>query len=198
MTSKLSWRRAGAYAGLFIVILSGSVLTVSLLSNPWFSLQYHSLSDLGRRSARLTLVYNGGLVVSGVLLLFFCTQVFRESETRLSRGGVVLFGLTGIALLLIGYRSNGVTLPESYALGLALSGGTGVFLLAVSLSYRGVAYARLFAGVVVSGTFLALLAIHTFDGLAIAELIAIAEYDVTLLIFSYQLLQNPRDSCRTA
>lgn len=183
--------RTGGFAGLFLIGLAGTILLVSLVSNPWFSLARNSISDLGRRSARLNTLYDGGLVVVGLLFVFFLGQAYRQWESRLYRVGLGLFGLTGIALLTVGFVSNGVTLPDSYALAFAVAGGTGVGLLGVAMMRREVAHARLLVGLVVPWLGLAVAAILAFEGLAIAEFIAIGGYVATIGILAVQLLREP-------
>lgn len=182
-------RRWGAYAGLLVIVLSNAILIVSLLANPWFSFGHHSISDLGRRSAQFNTVYDGGLIAVALLLVFFLSQAYEEQKTRLGQVGLAIFGLTGIALLVIGFRSNGVSLSDSVALAFALAGGSGVFLLGVALMRQGVAYARLSVSLAVTGTVLAVIAIRVFAGLALAELIAIAGYEVTIGVLASDL--NP-------
>lgn len=184
-------RRSGAVAGYLLISMSVTVLVASILSNPWFSLEQNAISDLGRRSARMATVYDAGLVTGGLLFVFFLGQTYREQATNLGRVGLGLFGLTGIALLLIGLRSNGVDLPDSYALTFALTGGLGVLFLGVSMLRRDVAFARPFVGVAMIGTILAMIAIVTFDGLAVAELIAIAGYDLTIGALAIRLCHLP-------
>lgn len=192
MQSDRLQRLAGGVAGLLLVVVSATILAVSLVANPWFSFAHNSISDLGRRSARLGTVYNGGLVVVAVLFAFLCSQVYRDRESRVGRVAVALFGSTGLGLLLIGFLSNGVSLPDPYALGFALTGGTGVVLFGAAMAARGGRYARPFVGIVVIGVLGAMAAIVRFDGLAIAELIAIAGYYVTICILSVRLLHGPR------
>lgn len=184
-------RRTGGFAGLFLIGLAGTILLVSLVSNPWFSLARNSISDLGRRSARLNTLYDGGLVVVGLLFAFFLGQAYRHWESKLHRAGLGLFGLTGIALLTVGFVSNGVTLPDSYALAFAVAGGTGVGLLGVAMMRRDVAHARLLVGLVVPWLGLAVAAILAFEGLAIAEFIAIGGYVAIIGVLAVQLLRAP-------
>lgn len=191
MSSERRLRRTGGFTGLFLIGLAGTILVVSLLSNPWFSLQRHSISDLGRRSASFNRLYNGGLVVVGLLFVFFLSQAYREWEDSLHRIGLGLFGLTGLSLVLVGFVSNGVELPDPYALAFALTGGIGVGLLGVAMLRRDVAYARLFVAVIVPGLGLAIGAILTFEGLAIAEFIAVGGYVVTIGVLAVQLLRPP-------
>lgn len=87
----------------------------------------------GTSSPQFDGVYNVGLVASGLLFVFFLIRVYWDQETRLGRFGLWLFGLTGIAVLFIGFTSNIVALPGSVALVFALTGGSGVLLLGVTL-----------------------------------------------------------------
>lgn len=184
-------RRTGGFAGLFLLGLAGTILLVSLVSNPWFSLERNSISDLGRRSARFSNLYNGGLVVVGLLFVVFLGQAYRHWESQLHRVGLGLFGLNGIALLTVGFVSNGVRLPDSYALAFAVTGGTGVGLLGVAMMRRDVAHARLLVGLVVPWLGLAVAAILAFEGLAIAEFIAIGGYVAIIGVLAAQLLRAP-------
>lgn len=184
-------RRVGAIAGLVLIVVSVGILVVSVLANPWFSLHRHSISDLGRSSARLNIVYDGGLVAVGTLFLVVLAQVYQEREGWRYRLGLGLFGLTGTGLLAIGFLSNGVTLPDPYAIAFALSGGIGVALLGVATLDRDPAYTRAFLAVVAGGVALAIGAILAYEGLAVAELVAIAGYLGTIGVFTARLLRDP-------
>lgn len=190
------WRRGGGIAGLLLIGIAGAILVVSLLSNPWFSFRHSSISDLGRRSAQFGALYDAGLLVVCVLFVVFLVGAYREWEDRLYRLGLGLFGSTGIALLLVGFRANGVNLPDAYAIAFAVGGATGVGLLGVGLMRRGVAYARLLVALVVPGTVVAVVAIGTFEGLAIAEFLAIGGYVSIVGALAVRLLGGAGESVR--
>ncbi|MFB6186221.1 MAG: DUF998 domain-containing protein [Halobacteriaceae archaeon] len=181
-------RYIGASAGLLLILLSSTILIVSYLANPWFSLTHHALSDLGRRSAQLSLLYDSGLLLSGLLLILFLSQAFYYYDAMLSRVGLVLFGITGIGLLFIGYRANGISISDLLALLLAGIGGSGFIVFGIAMIRRGSRYGPYFVLFALFGLLAAFIAILVFDGLAIAELIAIIGYQSMILILVLQML----------
>ncbi|MFB6186980.1 MAG: DUF998 domain-containing protein [Halobacteriaceae archaeon] len=185
----------GAYAGLLLILLSNTILIVSYLANPWFSITQHALSDFGRRSAQLSLVYDGGLLVSGILLLIFLSHAFYHQDSMLGRVGLVLFGVTGIGLLGIGYIANGISISDLHAILLAGVGGSGFIVFGIAMIRRGSRYGTYFVLFALLGIFATFIAILIFEGLAIAELIAIIGYQSVILVLVIQMLdiQHERD-----
>lgn len=99
---------AGALVGF------GTTLLATALS-PAFSWTGSALSDLGARTAATPLLFNGVLVVAGVVALPFAAVLWRTAGHRVERVGAVAFAATVVSLVLIGAFPTGTDphLPAS-------------------------------------------------------------------------------------
>ncbi len=80
-------------------------ISISILLSPWFNWYSNALSDLGVPSNPAAPVFNGSLILSGLILSFFgLSLLIHEIENRRIIGtiGFVLFFISAIALMGIG------------------------------------------------------------------------------------------------
>lgn len=89
------------YIGLSIIIVSYACIFIAILNAPWFSWTSNALSDLGVHEGS-ALIFNGGLIASGILLTIFAFLIFRFWINIVEKIGGVLIFLSGIALIGIG------------------------------------------------------------------------------------------------
>ncbi|MEM3671397.1 MAG: DUF998 domain-containing protein [Thermoprotei archaeon] len=96
-------------------------ILVSALLNPWFRVTANALSDLGGGNLVLNghpaptdpLVYNVGLMVTGVLIAVFCSLCVNVAENRLEIVGLSFFTISALFLALIGIYHEG-TYPHDF------------------------------------------------------------------------------------
>ena len=101
------FRLTGGF-GVIAPILAFTFILVAVVSYPQFSWASNALSDLGVVSGVTAGVFNGGLVICGVLCVTFAVGLYvLFSESVLGHVGVFVFGLACVALVAIG------TFPES-------------------------------------------------------------------------------------
>jgi len=100
-------RRASVVAGgLAPVLTLGAILAATLLS-PSFSWTANALSNLGGREAAVAtpttrLLFNDGLILGGLVGLGFGPALLAARRNVVELAGVGLFGLTLVAMALIG------------------------------------------------------------------------------------------------
>jgi len=100
--------RAGRLAGVVAVLVAAVGIAGAALASPAFTVTGNALSDLGQpgnpvATPLTTLLFDGGLVLSGVVGLPFAAVLWRESEHRLGRiaavpFAVALLGMAGVGL----------------------------------------------------------------------------------------------------
>lgn len=97
------------------VSLLGIALAVSL--TPSFSWAASALSDLGRPGAPVPWLFNGGLVLGGVLALPFAWWRWQRAGSRVGRLTAIGLGGTGLALAGVGLFPSGTDLHFPVAVG---------------------------------------------------------------------------------
>lgn len=94
--------RTAAAFGVLSILVSLGAIGVAILLSARFSLATSALSDLGRAGWNATAVFNGGLLVAGLLALPFGIVLARDARTLLHAAGSVAFSLSAVSLALIG------------------------------------------------------------------------------------------------
>ena len=100
-------RRASVAAGILAPVLTlGAILAATLLS-PSFSWTANALSNLGGRDAAVAtpttrLLFNNGLILGGLVGLGFGPALLAARRNAVELAGIGLFGLTVVAMALIG------------------------------------------------------------------------------------------------
>lgn len=99
-----SLERYAVYCGLLAPVVSlGSTGLSTVVAPPAeFTWEAYALSDLGRPGARTFLLFNGGLILGGLLGAAFAWPLWRHSRNLLERVGTVLFAPTVVGLGLVG------------------------------------------------------------------------------------------------
>ncbi|MFA9425059.1 DUF998 domain-containing protein [Natronorubrum sp. A-ect3] len=103
-----NWHRIASGCGLAAPIVAlGAIFLATLLAAPeTFTWRDRALSDMGRYGATTFLLFNGGLVLGGLLGLPFGWRLWVASQTTLERLGVGLLwgatiGLVGVGVFFL-------------------------------------------------------------------------------------------------
>ncbi len=94
--------RAAAAFGMLSIVVSLGAIGVAMLLSVRFSMATSALSDLGRAGWTTTAVFNGGLLVAGLLALPLGIVLARNARTLLHAAGSVAFSLSAVCLSLVG------------------------------------------------------------------------------------------------
>lgn len=98
----LGTRRVGAACGIAVPLLVLSAIVLSTVIADWFTWAGHALSDLGRPGATTFVVFNGGLLVGGIVGAPFVGLLWRASRNPLERAGALCYALAIIGMALVG------------------------------------------------------------------------------------------------
>lgn len=94
--------RIALWCGPASIGVSAGGILLATVRAPWFSYTGNALSDLGAAGAATALLFNGTLVVTGILGIAFALYLYAVQRDRVRRTGAVVFGLAAVTLALIG------------------------------------------------------------------------------------------------
>jgi hypothetical membrane protein len=94
--------RVAAASGVLSIFVSLGAIGAAILLSARFSLATSALSDLGRAGWTTTALFNGGLLVAGVVALPFGIVLARDARTLLHAAGSVAFSMSAVCLSLVG------------------------------------------------------------------------------------------------
>ncbi|WP_254763642.1 DUF998 domain-containing protein [Natrinema marinum] len=97
-------KRIATYCGATGAILSlGAILLATLLAPPeTFTWSDRALSDMGRYGAPTFPIFNGGLILGGLVGLPFAWRLWVESRNALERLGIVLLAVAVVGQIGVG------------------------------------------------------------------------------------------------
>jgi hypothetical membrane protein len=85
--------------GIFVLIVFLSILFLSIQQVSWFSWTENAISDLGSQDGA-PFIFNNGLIITGILFLFFSIGLSRELKDRYA--SPLFFSLSAIFLIGLG------------------------------------------------------------------------------------------------
>ena len=94
--------RLGIASGLLAPLVTLGAIAIATTLSPTFTWTGSALSDLGAPWAPTAWLFNGGLIVGGIIALLFGVLVFLNAHNRIEQAGAVLFGVTAVLLAAIG------------------------------------------------------------------------------------------------
>ncbi len=175
-------RKVYMYVALLIPIIAmGGILLAISLNSSWWSLTDNAISDLGnikRPYVNHPYVLNTTLMLAGLLTTYFLAALFRDVKGRIARTGVAVFLAGSISLFLIGVFPEEASImgfePHYYvSWGFFLLSSFGMLIIGIAALLK--RETRLFglitAIIFVISWILAIEALRTFKGVAIAEFI---------------------------
>ena len=101
-TRKMVWSKTAGVLGIISPIVAFTCILLAINYYPQFSWTENALSDLGVQEGATAVLFNSGLIVSGVLALVFATGLFLFLNKTLTKIGASIFFLTAAALIAIG------------------------------------------------------------------------------------------------
>ena len=203
--SVIKFRISGA-CGILTPIIAFMFISLSIDSAPEFNWMENALSDLGVIPGVTSVLFNYGLIISGILGFIFSTSLFRmlrfeilSADGRLrypaprGLGGALIFSLACLALAAIGVFPENVRLLHTFA-------SVAFFVLLIgSLLRMGIGFWRarqkplavfmLLLAVVAAAPWLLLFLVRYVSGLAIPELISAVAGGVWTAVFGYKMLK---------
>lgn len=99
----MKWSLLGFISG----IIGWIVILLSIQQNPWFEFTENAFSDLGGPMASNAWLFNYGLMITGLLIIFYGVYLVHLSLNKLTNVGAAFLMITGIFLSLIGLFPSG-------------------------------------------------------------------------------------------
>ncbi|MFW6448079.1 MAG: DUF998 domain-containing protein [Halobacteriota archaeon] len=178
---------AGVVAAL--VGLAGVALSVVLAEG--FSLREQALSELGQAGADTAWLFNGSVVVAGILGAIFAASILRRLAHPLQRVGVAILGLAALGLAAVGIFPMGHALHLPAALLFFV--GLTVGLIVTSIGDRKIdrpRRSRISLNLALLHVLAWAFAFVTLEGIALPELIGGIIFAVWIVIV---VIQRGRD-----
>jgi|Deesub1362B_J571_1020462.scaffolds.fasta_scaffold00027_162 hypothetical membrane protein len=158
-------------AGILSPVIAFISILLAVSTHSWFSFEKNAISDLGRVGLEYNYILNYGLILSGLFGLVFAYGLIKSQKRVLGRLGSFIFAAGIFSLLLIGVFPEGTPPHLSVSLGFFLLSGFGMLLKGID-DLKEKREFGIFTIILFSlGWILAVWALKTFKGVAIAELI---------------------------
>ena len=130
-----------ALFGVLAILLGWFTILLAIYLNPWFHVTVNALSDLGGKSLGSTghpypnypFVYNGGLMITGLLIGLFSMVAIGRSTSRVETVGFSFLIIAGIFLFLVGVFHEGTYMHVFLAEWFFLLGKISFLIIGVSL-----------------------------------------------------------------
>jgi len=110
------WLKVSGISGVIAPILAFTLILVAIVYSPSFSWTENAPSDLGVQGGVTAVLFNAGLIISGVLAVLFATVLFTLLKGNLlGRIGAFVLVLDAFALTAIGVFPENVKPAHFYA-----------------------------------------------------------------------------------
>lgn len=117
MNSKANaWLKASGGSGIFAPLIAFALILLAIAYSPRFSWAENALSDLGVQQGVTAVLFNSGLIITGLLFLVFALGLFIVLRGRtLGKTGAFILVLDAFALTAIGVFPENVKPVHLYA-----------------------------------------------------------------------------------
>ena len=133
----MNWLRISGISGMIMPFITFMLILLAIAYSPSFSWSENALSDLGVQEGVTVVLFNAGLIISGILGILFAVGLFTFlQESLLNRMGAFVFVLDALALTAIG------VFPENVEPIHLLASVAFFVLLPVSMFLLGTAFLR--------------------------------------------------------
>lgn len=194
-TGNVLWLRLSGVCGILTPLVAVVCISLAIASYPQFSWLEDALSDLGVVSGVTAILFNCGLIISGILCFMFATGLFPFlGRSVVSRTGTFVFVLATVALVLIGVFPENVR-PVHYLVSVAffvllpisMLIVTGAFWLKRQVRMAGFTLVAAFAA---AAPWVLLLFVDYVQGVAVPEAVSAAAGAVWALMLSNKMLKQ--------
>ena len=112
----MNWLKISGISGMIVPFIAFTLILLAIGYSPNFSWTENALSDLGVQEGITAVLFNTGLVITGILGTLFAVGLFTLiQESLLSRIGAFVFVLDTLALTAIGIFPGNVKPLHFYA-----------------------------------------------------------------------------------
>lgn len=133
---KIVWQRIGAVAGVIAPFLAFMSIFLAILKYNQFSWANNALSDLGVIQGITQVIFNFGLIFSGLLAFSFAIFGLYNylAESLIGKIGALLFAASALALVAIGVFTENYS-PTHYFVSVAFFSFAPLSLLVISSAF---------------------------------------------------------------
>lgn len=118
-------------------IIALAFIAVSISLNPWFTWADNALSDLGAIGESYNIIFNLGLILSGIAGVLFVLHLPKLTNGKMGTAGVITIGAGMISLILIGVFPSGTAPHWSVSIGFYGLSAFGMSLIGIDQVRRG-------------------------------------------------------------
>lgn len=112
----MKWVKISGISGIMVPPIAFTLIILAIAYSPEFSWTENALSDLGIQEGATALLFNNGLIISGVLTILFATGLLTcLQENLLGRLGAFVLFLDAFALTAMGVFPEDVRPMHFYA-----------------------------------------------------------------------------------
>ncbi len=112
----MNWLKISGVSGIIAPFIGFTLILLAIAYSPEFSWTENALSDLGVQKGVTAVLFNTGLIITGILAILFAVGLFAFVKARLlSRIGGFLFLLDAFALTAIGIFPENIEALHYYA-----------------------------------------------------------------------------------
>jgi hypothetical membrane protein len=169
-------------AGFLTPIIAFSSIGLAILTHPWFSLQNNAISDLGRIGLEKNYILNFGFILAGFTGLIFAFGFITQQKRFLGKVGGYIFCFGVFSLLLIGVFPEGTPQHLPVSLGFFLLSSLGMLLKGID-ELKKSKFGTFTIILICSAWTLAIVALKTFRGVAIPELLGAIAVSVWVYVY---------------
>ena len=130
MENPISKKLAGT-SGVLGPVIAIIFIAISISLNPWFSWPDNALSDLGAIGESYNLIYNFGLIVSGIAGILLTGRLPSITNKKIGWIGTVVFGAGMFSLILIGVFPSGTSPHVTVSWAFFLLAAIGIIIIGI-------------------------------------------------------------------
>jgi hypothetical membrane protein len=113
---KKTWIKLSGYSAIATPLVAFALILSAIALAPRFSWTDNALSDLGVMTWPTDIIFNTGLIISGILTILFATGLYLSfNKSVLGRSGATIFLFCAVALTTIGVFSENMKPTHIYA-----------------------------------------------------------------------------------
>lgn len=185
-------------SGVLTPFVAFTFILLAIAFYPQFSWQNNALSDLGVVLGVTSILFNTGLVLTGVLAFIFALGLFLYfKENVVGRIGTVFLALATLFLIAIGVFNENFS-PTHYVVSVAFFSLLGVSLIAntVAFAYKRqvkLAHFTLILALIAAEIWLLYFTIRFVSGVAIPEFISGLAGAIWAAVLGYLMIKSAKD-----
>jgi hypothetical membrane protein len=194
-TKNATWLRTSGTCGILAPILAFAFIFSAIASYSQFSWVDNALSDLGVVPGATAVLFNSGLIISGVLCFVFATGLFVFlGERAVGRVGAFVLGAATLALVAIGVFPESVR-PVHYMVSVAFFVLLPISLLIITGAFwfKGqvrMAVFTLLVAIAAVAPWVLLFSVRYVSGVAVPEFVSALAGAVWAIVLGYKMIKE--------